>query len=1829
MAVLSPTTADSIKATLANPQKVSSATVETLRQFLYPETSDATAKLAAKLKDGKKRINGSRPAKGKSLKSVPVPPTTSNGTKSDSNSAHTKLCLATHVFNATLKNLSDELKAQRKRQESGTGSKVRESPAYIVPIAVCAHLALTYLCGHEKESGDKLPALQVDNGILSLLDKCTALTASDEELIELAYQDLHILKARLDRYLAAEASKSLDVEEKIAYDVPFNPQRVPELFAFNSKPTATAIRSLVISYQYAALKFLQWLGYKTALEESISHLWISECCSPTSLLEEQAAHDDLQEKTALQMDRLSGVLFSIAKTHGNILDVPTIAKLKTIALQARVLRWLIVKDHPDMEKELWAPLAKVYCLLSRTPGIDYDTWYTFYDQLQSHLQHEGQFDVSDANLDVEGGHADVMDGLITIARSASRCEKAFDLILARYNNVVNAAQTVGISEAKRLFVTVQYAESSLSRNLNHPHRLEILKLAANRLGGSIKGSPEFLHKLFSEVSILQKAASKFFLDNSCSEHAETREHECSESQEEALTCMSIVFHSMKFLLRFISTSGQNNGEAEESHSKRLSIATKAAKGFVNSVLLCCKRQITASNIEFTVLDTPLQDTVAVANHLEISGVTIRVSHLYLSFARSNADRSDTAKESDVKAVKRSVEVLANASVQEKDSGLYTTNLEYLAEVYASTRNIARACSYLTTSAHHQIQAGVLKTVAALASTTPLRVIAPSAESSRFQKTLRTMQQLLLKAKETDQAPFFDDDELPDDERGILLEWQLQRMLDWCPSPQMGRKVASQIPALLRTLLSVYTFENFPIRRTRVIVTYLRTCPSDLAPVDNSLPLKFVSSGRVVSPGKDAGLIHYAPHLVATLRVYNAFANLVDLAEAKDALGEWQRIFDNARSYSDLKAQVDDVEDWTYDMSSVADFLDRKDLARFSIPTRSLLDSIYHLKGTLNPGIVANLSKLGLVWARIGYSGKARSCLDKAKTFLFDKELPHVRLEYHLALAEQSILAFDPKECSKALQDAKVLAMTIPELSGGLSITLNFWERLKYTRMMADACYTSAQYYLADNSKIMEALSFARQAVKLNQKAWANAQNKLNPKPLDAKPDIDTDIDAAQHSTGEASTSEEAPKVPLLTPDALTGTDLWKIASPLLRSYMLLSKIYAHNGLFQESRFYAEHARNIAVSVSSTSQIWRTKCHCLALHVAAGKFDGKFDNAMALLEEIKGEVKCDDELNPLDKIYYSWTAALHFGARSAAGYALAPEEEKKLYEEPLREIEECATNPPSERFDVASEKEDLAVQLDRLKIADVEEPVKGRKKTAKPTATSTTTKTNTASRTRKTKVNPDAAKTTSKPKSRAKTMTRNTGHPDGASDLQPVAVPYSICCDILLSNALVFSLPEPTGFVDKLLEAISLPSNENEVLENIWVSCLALKYVLDRLAASPAFSAFQESVIALPAAASSKVEPVEESGSNADSLIRDGSTLRPPKSKLSRKKANEPMEVFDDLVEPILSARRHLISAPSQVMMSSPTHVLHRVFGIGSDMSTLLSVLTQNLPGLKIHPLAHALGLDSPRNFAFQRELAVIKAEIEKKERSTAPTWPAGADIQTQSPGPEVFEFQQQYVDVLPPTWTVISMILNHAKDELSICRYRSGESPFILRLPIARSNLIDPGDEGLDYQAAKKELKTIVDLSNYSAHEAKNITASAAKTQWWDGRKALDERMRDLLINMEKSWLGGFKGIFAQQPKHPQLLANFQQALQMSLNRHLPSRRGQSGTSPIQFDPRVLELFTGLGDPNDRDVDLDDTLSELLYFVVDSLNFNGEPNAFDEVDFDSVTISTTHKKNTR
>lgn len=262
-----------------------------------------------------------------------------------------------------------------------------------------------------------------------------------------------------------------------------------------------------------------------------------------------------------------------------------------------------------------------------------------------------------------------------------------------------------------------------------------------------------------------------------------------------------------------------------------------------------------------------------------------------------------------------------------------------------------------------------------------------------------------------------------------------------------------------------------------------------------------------------------------------------------------------------------------------------------------------------------------------------------------------------------------------------------------------------------------------------------------------------------------------------------------------------------------------------------------------------------------------------------------------------------------------------------------------------------------------------------------------------------------------------------------------------------------------------------------------------------------------------------------------------------------------------------------------------------------------------------------------RESEAVGIERQLSLTKTAGEWPdhdASDESETSTNDSELIfaNFQEEYIDLVPHSWTVVSMTLSESHDEIFICKIRAGQLPFVLRLPLNRHNALESDEESFGFDEAKDELKEIVHLANQSTHGAQDLSHKGAKTKWWEARATLDARLKDLLTNVESIWFGGFKGAFAQGHEDPDLLARFQQSFENILDKYLPSRQrsgrgNQSGR--VALDPCVVELFVGLGDPSETN-EVDESLMDLLYFVVDILQCNGERNAYDEVDFDSVSF---------
>lgn len=120
-------------------------------------------------------------------------------------------------------------------------------------------------------------------------------------------------------------------------------------------------------------------------------------------------------------------------------------------------------------------------------------------------------------------------------------------------------------------------------------------------------------------------------------------------------------------------------------------------------------------------------------------------------------------------------------------------------------------------------------------------------------------------------------------------------------------------------------------------------------------------------------------------------------------------------------------------------------------------------------------------------------------------------------------------------------------------------------------------------------------------------------------------------------------------------------------------------------------------------------------------------------------------------------------------------------------------------------------------------------------------------------------------------------------------------------------------------------------------------------------------------------------------------------------------------------------------------------------------------------------------------------------------------------------FQKEFIDVLPPYWTVCSVSIDIENEDMYIVRMRASEVPTILRLPLKRQAMREGDEQGFGYTDALEEFNTILESSNQTTEMGKNCETRDDKLSWWKKRKALDDRMKELLKRIQLTWLGGFK----------------------------------------------------------------------------------------------------------
>ena len=672
--------------------------------------------------------------------------------------------------------------------------------------------------------------------------------------------------------------------------------------------------------------------------------------------------------------------------------------------------------------------------------------------------------------------------------------------------------------------------------------------------------------------------------------------------------------------------------------------------------------------------------------------------------------------------------------------------------------------------------------------------------------------------------------------------------------------------------------------------------------------------------------------------------------------------------------------------------------------------------------------------------------------------------------------------------------------------------------------------------------------------------------LQKKTETSQHIEVAQADESSiASMPEDLSKMALSKPGIASpslpkGTTFWPFVSLHCEALMHASALSAHCGLYQDAVYFAEQARKAAHFAESRVFSFRANTLLMSHRSRAG----------ATVEGFGVEEKLCMRLS-------------------------AEETDSRVVKCAIDAVEAClAGGRPLTASERLEDAKGLAANLDTVRIRHFM-----RLEPAEQDLT-----------------NVMASTTISKPKKRVIGASRiieakSIGDIDMASGVSEPATQSNHERTIEVLEAFVMLRTNNWIGAASTAETLRQLSNQPATIQWRLVEASAIvQEALQSLSEDAVHCVLSETTIALPALYPSRVssKPAGKSTTKTPSKSRANAATNQQISDSER-----PAELVDRALDLLKKADWSRIPCSTSLLRDACRATISGYL--------LLSVLSKK----PTPPSAHAAEYATLQaSVALSHEQLFIKADDFLADRSRLWSWSSGCERGNLDGVESHLDFVGTgHYDVstdMPETWNVLLMSLSQDHSELLLTKFCAGQTPFLLRVPLRRSSSEDAETEEFSFASAKREMLHIVKDANVTAHNAPGQSDKKARQAWWKARETLDKRLKNLLDDIESIWLGGFKGMLSNLQRHEDLLSRFGQSLIQSLDKHLPSRQKtkQARSAKLQLHAHVLELFVALGHPDLNE--LADGVADLLYFVVDILQFQGEHNAYDEIDFDMITM---------
>ncbi|KAH7402763.1 peptidase family C50-domain-containing protein [Pyrenochaeta sp. MPI-SDFR-AT-0127] len=1864
-----------VKTDVRSTSTCSNATVTTLQELLIKKIEEPTEKENVRIKasgTGRRRA-GTAPALADTIKQTSIALTPKE-----------KYILATEVANATLKTLADVLKKPasalvshtvpqskpaagddaRKPTRPRTGhtkttlvsqrplkeravSQMNSSPkkpsmsrsssysssstsspdAGLVSMAECAMIAFAYLGTPEamKVLGKDSQELQYENGILVLIGKFIALG-----LDHLAVKELRVLKKRLDRYLGHDAGKRGPAPE----NAKARPQRgantekesLATLLDFGTIALDSPALPIIASFQTYTLRIIAKLKKPRMIEAAWEFLKLSNPSSAANLIWHLAKTTNGQIKAARQLESLAQTLLALCPSVSSADDASqfqpspdTVLLLQHLAFTLRKQWWTLAQHQGSTEQELLEPFSKCVIAFARRSQLSPSKQYRLAESLYMELV-EQRPDPGTRGCDEPERAAAITKTLCSLAQAAGLPNEAL-----RWLGSSHTALASGASTPKHTAKIIRIATVSMDASIKGASTTgleEAITNALDALKGSFGGSSLDLESLFMEVNGLRRTATRLLVAHL----SKAVDLPASLSIEEKT--FTVIASSVHFSARFVGPRLEdgNNAKAQLRRNDRSNLVRKCLKSIVDSVLSCCKRKI-GSEVQWKELDALLQECSHILQGFEqennvttttdsqesqlIQSCIVKLSNAYWTM-HVQLRKEGMDLECMITAMQRSIDLIQPRSQVDRESAHLSMKLEQLGE---SLGDLDRAeCSRKAFA--QCIQSYINPTTTQLINDRAARyslieIFNHDEQLQTLARVLKAYHRSFLKysIRDASELAFYDDDKLQAGVRGALLEWQLALYLRTLTrNRQWDSMLNNSVVSLAERLYEIYTPETHPLRRLRLSITLLHLSQSypDILSKEFTRMDVPITDLATVSSSEDAGLMMFAGHLKALHNLKLSMQQPIPLTSTfRECFSTWESLVESAASWESLTSHVDNVEDWLQEIQVSVEFLNAKGEEYLALPILHLVVKVIELQRSSDTSdLVTALCALGLQFLHLGYTGKAGLSFAKAEPLVQQQTTStEARLRWHMGYAEYLLGIGNVAKCATIMSDARSITLLDHQFMSLAKPSTTLSGRVRFNRILADASYVYA-LLSTTNGSYKEAARHAKQCVILNRRIWAALESTANAKKGTTTNDTESDFEGASRVAFDPLSSmrnnKGMPLVTSVTHDALNGAAFWSLVPALYRALMQHSQIYAHQGLLQEAIFVAEQAEKVASATQSPTLItdnasWRADCWAQS---------GRTDKAEATLKSIDhvSSRRCLSVVG-----YHSALARLHhsngqYDEEVASYYTLKQLLEELSSPSYITSLDTILPSVDSLTKHISNMALDTT---DTTQISKAKQTTRGRKPAAKTT------------------------RTVSKPgmKARPKNSTA-TAIDAGAKFKRQVAIPANPNASGIATECSVLSimrtnimdrevlthilLDDLTTALDLLGQAEKIQYGMNQEISHMWAAYkTSLAQSVKQIAEDFTVNTLPESTIAFPAIGSKERILPEEPQVKRTALAPSTTTKGGRAKKLSK----------EDFVHTLRDARDRLVEAHGLSATNRSNHLFQQISMALGHVTVLLSAVSGSELHGSLHPLYAAYMSEIPKCNSLLLSQESIEAEKEQMTRDEYLQWPVTTPSRTAISS--VLEFQKAYIDIIPKTWAALSLSLNETRDELYITRYESGLSPFVLRLPLARHASRDLDEEVFSFEDGKRDFDEIIELSDFSTKTAKDMTSREARQQWWTEREALDTRLHELLINMENIWLGGFKGIFSQHDRQPALLARFRKSLDNILNQHLPSRRKKTQQKRPVLDTQVLELFIGLGDATNEEVDLDEALMDLIYFVVDILQLNGERNAYDEIDFDAIVVETS------